>query len=79
MRKTADPCLLVQSLLDLGVSFTVEALTLTNMTWNLVVDAALEVVDEYRTRLSMVERMVLIKSKVTNVRNRSYTSVQLTD
>ena len=79
MRKTADPCLLVQSLLDLGVSLTVEALTLPNMTLNLVVDAALEVVDEYRTRLSVVERMILIKSKVKNVRSRPYSFVQLTD
>ena len=49
------------------------------MILNLVVDAALEVVDEYRTRLSTVERMILIKSKVTNVRSRSYSFVQLTD
>jgi len=79
LRKTADPCLLVQSLLDLGASLTVEAPTLSNMILNLVVDAALEVVDEYRTRLSMLERMILIKSKVTNVRSRSYSFVQLTD
>jgi hypothetical protein len=77
LRKTADPCLLVQSLLDLGVSHTVEALTSSNMTLNLVVDAALEVVDEYHTRLSMVERMILIKSKVSTVRSRSYSFIQV--
>ncbi|KAI9445373.1 hypothetical protein H4582DRAFT_1915008 [Lactarius indigo] len=49
LRTTADPSLLVESLLDL------------------VVDAALEVVDEYHARLSLLEQRVLIQSKVSTV------------
>jgi hypothetical protein len=49
------------------------------MILNLVVDAALEVVDEYRTRLSTLERLILIKSKVTTVRSRSYSFIQPTE
>ena len=49
------------------------------MILNSVVDAALEVVDEYRTRLSTLERMILIKSKITTVRSRSYSFLQLTE
>ncbi|KAI9454908.1 hypothetical protein BJY52DRAFT_1427217 [Lactarius psammicola] len=51
LRTTADPSLLVESLLDL------------------VVDAALEVVDEYHARLSLLEQKVLIQSKVATVRS----------
>lgn len=51
LRRTADPSLLVQSLLDLTV------------------DSALEVVDEYRARLNMIERVILTKSKVETVRS----------
>ncbi|KAF8273845.1 hypothetical protein EI94DRAFT_1563103 [Lactarius quietus] len=51
LRTTADPSLLVESLLDL------------------VVDGALEVVDEYHARLSLLEQKVLIKSKVPTVRS----------
>ncbi|KAI9513096.1 hypothetical protein F5148DRAFT_466834 [Russula earlei] len=36
---------------------------------DLAVDAALEVVDEYRERLSLLERMILTKSKVSTVRS----------
>ncbi|KAN0135635.1 hypothetical protein V8E53_006526 [Lactarius tabidus] len=51
LRTTADPSLLVESLLDL------------------VVDGALEVVDEYHARLSLLEQQILIKSKVPTVRS----------
>ncbi|KAI0271450.1 hypothetical protein BC834DRAFT_859558 [Gloeopeniophorella convolvens] len=51
LRTTADPSLLVESLLDL------------------IVDGALEVVDEYHARLNKLERTVLIKSKVSTVRS----------
>ncbi|KAH9082257.1 hypothetical protein EDB83DRAFT_2503350 [Lactarius deliciosus] len=51
LRTTADPSLLVESLLDL------------------VVDAVLEVVDEYHARLSLLEQRVLIQSKVSTVRS----------
>ncbi|KAH9056939.1 hypothetical protein EDB87DRAFT_1686657 [Lactarius vividus] len=51
LRTTADPSLLVESLLDL------------------VVDAALEVVDEYHARLSLLEQRILIQSKVSTVRS----------
>jgi len=51
LRRTADPSLLVQSLLDLTV------------------DSALEVVDEYRVRLNMLEGVILTKSKVKTVRS----------
>jgi len=51
LRRTADPSLLVQSLLDLTV------------------DSALEVVDEYRARLHMLEGVILTKSKVKTVRS----------
>jgi hypothetical protein len=45
---------------------------------NLAVDSALEVVDEYRTRLNMLERVILTKSKVATVRSRSYSYGQST-
>ncbi|KAI0321257.1 hypothetical protein OF83DRAFT_1168596 [Amylostereum chailletii] len=51
LRMTADPSLLVESLLDL------------------VVDSALEVVDEYHARINKLERNVLIKPKVKTVRD----------
>ncbi|OBZ68633.1 Magnesium transport protein CorA [Grifola frondosa] len=50
LRKTADPSLLVQSLLDL------------------VVDQALEVVEEYQGRILKIEQEVLLKPSVKTVR-----------
>ncbi|KAI5114896.1 hypothetical protein M0805_001812, partial [Coniferiporia weirii] len=50
LRATADPSLLVQSLLDL------------------IVDQALEVVDEYQTKIFKLEREVLVKPKMKTVR-----------
>jgi len=76
LRTNADPSLLVQSLLDLSATLVLQPVAMSNMV-SLVVDAALEVVDEYRTRLHMLEHMVLIKSKVSNVRSREYFCVQL--
>ena len=78
LRTNADPSLLVQSLLDLSATLVLQPVAMSNMV-SLVVDAALEVVDEYRTRISMLERMILIKSNVSNVRSRSYSYVQLAD
>ena len=54
LRRTADPNLLVQSLLDL------------------IVDGALEVVEEYHAKINKLERAVLIKPKVKTVRDREY-------
>ncbi|KAL5533783.1 hypothetical protein ACEPAG_243 [Sanghuangporus baumii] len=50
LRATADPSLLVQSLLDL------------------IVDQALEVVDEYQSKILKLERDILIKPKMKTVR-----------
>ncbi|PIL31186.1 transporter [Ganoderma sinense ZZ0214-1] len=50
LRTTADPSLLVQSLLDL------------------VVDQALEVVEEYQTRILKIEQAVLLKPSMKTVR-----------
>ncbi|KAJ3865714.1 magnesium transporter [Lentinula novae-zelandiae] len=51
LRTSADPSLLVQSLLDL------------------IVDKALEVIDEYHLKIKKFERQVLLKPEVTTVRN----------
>ncbi|VDB86254.1 unnamed protein product [Peniophora sp. CBMAI 1063] len=51
LRRTADPSLLVQSLLDL------------------IVDGALEVVEEYHAKINKLERAVLIKPQVKTVRD----------
>ncbi|KAI5114924.1 hypothetical protein M0805_005179, partial [Coniferiporia weirii] len=60
LRATADPSLLVQSLLDL------------------IVDQALEVVDEYQTKIFKLEREVLIKPKMKTVRYLHIMSGDLT-
>eukprot|EP00914_Ancora_sagittata_P030490 GHVO01061061.1.p1 GENE.GHVO01061061.1~~GHVO01061061.1.p1 ORF type:complete len:454 (+),score=19.48 GHVO01061061.1:1-1362(+) len=51
LRTSADPSLLVQSLLDL------------------VVDKALEVIDEYHLKIKKFERQVLLRPEVSTVRN----------
>ncbi|KAJ7220163.1 magnesium transporter [Mycena pura] len=51
LRTSADPSLLVQSLLDL------------------IVDKALEVIDAYHVKIKKFEREILLKPKVTTVRN----------
>ncbi|KAJ7163946.1 magnesium transporter [Mycena crocata] len=51
LRTSADPSLLVQSLLDL------------------VVDKALEVIDAYHVKIKKFEREILLKPKITTVRN----------
>ncbi|KAJ6577447.1 magnesium transporter [Mycena capillaripes] len=51
LRTSADPALLVQSLLDL------------------VVDKALEVIDAYHVKIKKFEREILLKPKITTVRN----------
>ncbi|KIK71539.1 hypothetical protein GYMLUDRAFT_186369 [Collybiopsis luxurians FD-317 M1] len=51
LRTSADPSLLVQSLLDL------------------VVDKALEVIDEYHLKINQFERQVLLRPEVSTVRN----------
>ncbi|KAJ7056655.1 magnesium transporter [Mycena amicta] len=51
LRTSADPSLLVQSLLDL------------------VVDKALEVIDAYHVKIRKFEREILLKPKITTVRN----------
>ncbi|KAJ3782239.1 magnesium transporter [Lentinula aff. detonsa] len=51
LRTSADPSLLVQSLLDL------------------IVDKALEVIDEYHLKIKRFERQVLLRPEVSTVRN----------
>ncbi|KAJ7671546.1 magnesium transporter [Mycena polygramma] len=51
LRTSADPALLVQSLLDL------------------VVDKALEVIDAYHVKIKKFEREILLKPRITTVRN----------
>ncbi|KAJ6468376.1 magnesium transporter [Mycena sanguinolenta] len=51
LRTSADPALLVQSLLDL------------------LVDKALEVIDAYHVKIKKFEREILLKPKITTVRN----------
>lgn len=38
----------------------------------IVVDQALEVVDEYHDKINVLEREILMKPKVKNVRDRAY-------
>ncbi|KAI0031636.1 hypothetical protein K488DRAFT_86605 [Vararia minispora EC-137] len=60
LRRTADPALLVQSLLDI------------------IVDRALEVVDEYHRRIQELERDVLLRAQVKSVRALHILSADLT-
>ncbi|KAH8991944.1 hypothetical protein EDB92DRAFT_1934872 [Lactarius akahatsu] len=54
---------------DTSLRTTADASLLVESLLDLVVDAALEVVDEYHARLSLLEQRVLIQSKVSTVRS----------
>ena len=77
LRTTADPSLLVESLLDLGGSLTFLTPGLISFDVTAVVDGALEVVDEYHARLSLLEQQILIKSKVPTVRSRAHSYLSI--
>lgn len=71
LRSTADPSLLVESLLDLGKPRTSPAIL--NCADSLprpvaVVDQALEVVEDYHGKILAVEQAVLIKPSMKTVR-----------
>lgn len=54
---------------DTSLRTTADASLLVESLLDLVVDAVLEVVDEYHARLSLLEQRVLIQSKVSTVRS----------
>jgi hypothetical protein len=64
---SADPSLLVHSLLDLSTLSSEERLFGTNIL--LVVDNVLEVIDEYHAKINKFERSILLKPQMETVRH----------
>lgn len=71
LRLTADPSLMVQSLLDLGGScFFRIFFVLMDMLTGPVADSALEVVEEYHSKLLTLEHSILLKPDMSAVKDR---------
>lgn len=68
LRATADPSLLLQSLLDLGKTarYFIAAIYVF---LSVVVDQALEVVDAYQSKILKLEHDILIKPKMKTVQS----------
>ena len=71
LRTSADPSLLVQSLLDLSKSALFPSCLISHISF-LVVDKALEVIDAYHLKIKRFERQVLLRPEVSTVRNRTF-------
>jgi hypothetical protein len=70
---SADPSLLVHSLLDLSTLFSLRN-TYLELIFILVVDNALEVIDEYHAKINKFERSILLKPQMETVRHSGYLS-----
>lgn len=69
LRATADPSLLVQSLLDLSEYTAIDTDSVhVRLRLVIVVDQALEVVDEYQKKILKLEHDVLVQPNVKTVR-----------
>ena len=71
LRTTADASLLVESLIDLGMS-TIPLHDRTRCKHALVVDRALQVVEEYHSKILKLEQAVLLKPSMKHVRRCMY-------
>lgn len=80
LRSTADASLLVESLLDLGLSHAIlthpRDVTYADAFSISVVDQALEVIEEYQSRILKLEQAVLLKPAMKHVRRRKSLQVQ---
>jgi hypothetical protein len=77
LRSTADPSLLVHGLLDLGASFSNWS-NCHSMNFFVVVDATVEVVDEYQKEIVKLEHNILLRPDMNTVRLRAYNSFHYT-
>lgn len=72
MRRSNDPSLLLQGILDYGECVAREILYYFAKRYYTVVDKALEVVDRYHDRILRLERSILISPKMTAVRESEH-------